>query len=276
MSTGGWRYVAASVIGTSHEKAGGTCQDANDCRIYALPSGEPVFAAAVADGAGSADCGGEGAARTCRALLSLMDEHLGSGRTIEEVTTDTVRSWITTIQNLLEEDAKAVARERRDFACTILGLIAGECCTACLQVGDGVMVLADSEEHAYGHVFWPDRGEYANTTHFVTEDNAIEHLQFESVKRRVMEAALLTDGLQAIALNYQQRSAHEPFFKGLFAPLRTAEEGCSRELSDSLAAFLTSPRVNEKTDDDKTLVLASRTDSDLALSASPNATDRTV
>ncbi len=267
MSMGGWRYVAASVIGTSHEKTGGACQDANDCQIYASPAGEKVLAAAVTDGAGSAACAGEGAATTCRALLSLVKEHLDSGKTVEQVTSDTVRSWITAIQNLLEEEAKAVSRERRDFACTILGVIVGESCAACLQVGDGVIVLADSEEHAYGHVFWPDRGEYANTTHFVTEGDAIEHLQFESVKRRVVEAALLTDGLQAIALNYQQRSAHEPFFKGLFAPLRSAGEGCSRELSESLAAFLASPRVNEKTDDDKTLVLASRSDTGLVLPA---------
>jgi len=268
MSMGGWRYVAASVIGTSHEKAGGACQDANGCHIYALPAGEKVLTAAVADGAGSAVCGGEGAARTCRALLELMDAHLDAGRTVEEITQDTVRSWMTSIQNVLEEEALAVSRERRDFACTILGVIAGESCAACLQVGDGVIVLADSEEQAYGHVFWPDRGEYANTTHFVTEKEAIEHLQFYSVKRRVVEAALLTDGLQNIALNYQQRTAHEPFFRGLFAPLRTAEEeGCSRELSESLAAFLSSPRVNEKTDDDKTLVLASRTGSDMATPA---------
>lgn len=265
MSMGGWRYVAASVIGTSHEKAGGTCQDANDCQIDALPTGEKVLTAAVSDGAGSAVCGGEGAARTCRALLGLMHEHLDSGRTVEQITRGTVSSWIITIQNLLQEEAEAVSCERRDFACTVLGLIVGESCAACFQVGDGVIVLADSEEHVYGHVFWPDRGEYANTTHFVTEDEAIERLQFESVKRRVVEAALLTDGLQAIALNYQQRTAHEPFFKGLFAPLRTAEEGCSRELSESLVAFLTSPRVNEKTDDDKTLVLASRTDSGSAI-----------
>lgn len=267
MSMGGWRYVAASVIGTSHEKAGGTCQDVNDCQIYALPTGEKVLTVAVADGAGSSVCGGEGAARTCRALLGLMDEHLASGRTVEQVTKDTIRSWIITIQNLLEEEAKAVSRERRDFACTVLGLLVAESHAACLQIGDGVIVLADSEEHAYGHVFWPDRGEYANTTHFVTEDDAVERLQFESVNRRVVEAALLTDGLQTIALNYQQRTAHDPFFKGLFAPLRTADEGCSRELSESLTAFLSSPRVNEKTDDDKTLVLASRIDSGLALPA---------
>jgi hypothetical protein len=267
MSMGGWRYVAASVIGTSHEKAGGTCQDANDCGIYALPGGEKVLTAAVADGAGSAVCGGDGAAITCRALLGLIEAHLDSGRSVELITGDTVRSWITTIQNLLDEEARAVSRERRDFACTILGLIVGESCAACFQVGDGVIVIADSEKHAYGHVFWPDRGEYANTTHFVTEDDAIEYLQFDSVKRRIVEAALLTDGLQSIALNYQQRTAHEPFFRGLFTPLRTAEEGRSRELSDSLAAFLSSPRVNEKTDDDKTLVLASRTASETAVTA---------
>ena len=96
MSMGGWRYVAASVIGTSHEKTGGTCQDANDCQIYASHAGEKILAAAVADGAGSAVCSGEGAARTCRALLGLMVDHLDSGRTVEQVTNDTVRSWITT------------------------------------------------------------------------------------------------------------------------------------------------------------------------------------
>jgi hypothetical protein len=267
MSMGGWRYVAASVIGTSHEKAGGTCQDANDCQIYALPGGEAVLAAAAADGAGSAVYGGEGAARTCRALLGLMNEHLDSGRTVEQVTRDTVSAWLAAIQDLLEEEAKLVSRERRDFACTVLGLLVGESGAACLQVGDGVIVLADSEEHAYGNVFWPDRGEYANTTHFVTENDAVERLQFAFVNRRVVEAALLTDGLQAIALDYQQRIAHDPFFRGLFAPLRSAEEGCSRELSASLAAFLGSARVNEKTDDDKTLVLASRTDPRLAIPA---------
>ena len=258
MKLGGWRYVAASVVGTSHEKASGTCQDANDCQIYSTPTGEKVLAAVVADGAGSAVCGGEGAARTCRALLSLVNEYLCSGNAIEQITKETAKSWITTTQRLLEEEARAASRERRDFACTVLGLVAGESCTACLQVGDGVMVLSDSEEHAYGHVFWPDRGEYANTTHFVTEDDAIEHLQFESVNRRIVEVALLTDGLQTVALNYQQQIAHEPFFKGLFAPLQTAKEGCSPELSESLLSFLSSPRVNEKTDDDKTLVLASR------------------
>src|SRR5580765_1773512 len=102
MTLGGWRYVAASVIGTSHEKAGGSCQDANECQIYALPRGEKVLAAAVADGAGSAVCGGEGATKTCHALLGLINEHLCSGNAIERITKDTITSWIIRIQILLE------------------------------------------------------------------------------------------------------------------------------------------------------------------------------
>ena len=258
MSLGGWRYVAASVIGTSHQKAAGTCQDANGCQIFSLAAGDTVLAAAVADGAGSAVCGKQGAGTACRTLLSLIGEHVRAGNNVDQISGETAKSWITTIQVLLEQEATEASRERRDFACTLLGLVIGESCAACLQVGDGVMVLADSEEHTYSHVFWPDRGEYANTTHFVTQDDAVEHLQFDCVNRRIVEAALLTDGLQTIALNYQQQTAHEPFFKGLFAPLRAEREGQSLQLSESLAAFLSSPRVNEKTDDDKTLVLASR------------------
>src|SRR5579863_6046629 len=105
MSLGGWRYVAASVIGTSHEKAGGTCQDANACQVYALPTGETVLAAAVADGAGSAVCGGEGAAESCRGLLTLMDEHLALSKTVDQITKGTVEAWIATIQILLQEEA---------------------------------------------------------------------------------------------------------------------------------------------------------------------------
>lgn len=266
MIHGGWRYIAASVIGTSHEKSGGACQDANGCFIHVCPDGETILVAAVADGAGSALAGGEGAAKSCAALLDLIAQHLASSYNADGIALNTAKSWITSIQATLDAEALATSRERKDFACTLLAMIVGHSSAACLQIGDGVMVLADSEEQTYGHVFWPDRGEYANTTHFITQEEALEHLQFTTIRRCIVEVALLTDGLQTVALNYQQQSAHEPFFKGLFAPLRSVPEGHSVELSNSLAAFLSSSRVNDKTDDDKTLVLASR----VAANASPS------
>jgi hypothetical protein len=191
-------------------------------------------------------------------FVGLVNDHLSSGNTVEQISLETAKFWTTVIQSALGKEAESMSRDRRDFACTLLGVVVGNLCAACFQIGDGVMVVADSEEHAYGHVFWPDRGEYANTTHFVTQEEALEHLQFECVRREIVDVALLTDGLQGIALNYQQQTAHVPFFRGLFAPLRTLGEGRSDEMSRSLVEFLSSPRVNEKTDDDKTLVLACR------------------
>ncbi|MGL4552961.1 MAG: PP2C family serine/threonine-protein phosphatase, partial [Gemmataceae bacterium] len=63
------------------------------------------------------------------------------------------------------------------------------------------------------------------------------------------------DGLQGLALHYATRTAHGPFFAPLFRALRGADP---EELGDPMRAFLESPRVNGRTDDDKTLILAAR------------------
>ena len=61
---------------------------------------------------------------------------------------------------------------------------------------------------------------------------------------------------QPHALPPAQRRPHAGFFAPLFSPLQTAERPDA--LVAPLRAFLESPRVCERTDDDKTLVLASR------------------
>ena len=67
--------------------------------------------------------------------------------------------------------------------------------------------------------------------------------------------ALFTDGLQTLALDYT-RAAHSPFFAPMFAALSSETEPGG--LLGPLSAFLESPAVNERTDDDKTLILATR------------------
>jgi hypothetical protein len=68
--------------------------------------------------------------------------------------------------------------------------------------------------------------------------------------------AMLTDGLQMIALDYATKKPHLPFFGPLFSKLRSATN--ADELEPSLRDFLGSSRVNERTDDDKTLIVATR------------------
>jgi hypothetical protein len=254
----GWRYAAASVVGTSHVKSGSDCQDANDCHEFQLPSGEPVLVAVVSDGAGSAKCGGEGARLTSTVFIDLVSDHLSSGNTVEQISFDSARFWLEVIQSRLSSQAESASQQLRDYACTLLGAVIGTSCAAFIQVGDGAIVVADAEEVAFGHIFWPDRGEYENTTHFVTEEQVHEHLQFDLVRRDILELAMLSDGLQRLALDYRSQTAHQPFFRGLFPAFQRSPVGRSEDLCRSLSDFLSSSRVNQKTDDDKTLLLATR------------------
>ena len=66
----------------------------------------------------------------------------------------------------------------------------------------------------------------------------------------------VTDGLQMLALNFAGRTAHRPFFEPMFRRLRSAAPGEGLPLA--LRRFLNSPAVNGRSDDDKTLILATR------------------
>ena len=258
MSTVGWRYAAASVVGTSHLKFGSPCQDANDCHEFQLSSGESVLVGVVADGAGSAKSGGDGAVLSCNMFVDLVSDYISSGNTIEQIASETARFWLEVIRSRLSKEAESTSQQLRDYACTFLGAVVGERCAAFVQVGDGVIVVSDSEEKQYGHIFWPDRGEYENTTHFLTEDQLHENIQFDSVQRKVVDLAILSDGLQRLALDYRLQTTHHPFFQGLFPPFEKLPNGRSDAFSRSLVDFLSSPKVNQRTDDDKTLLLATR------------------
>ena len=121
-----------------------------------------------------------------------------------------------------------------------------------LQVGDGAIVYR-SASSPFTPALWPQNGEYANTTWFVTDEEAADLVQLARVSG-VDEVALLTDGLQSLALRFASREAHGPFFEPMFRSLRGPEPAGD----GAVAAFLGSERVNARTDDDKTLVLATR------------------
>ena len=74
---------------------------------------------------------------------------------------------------------------------------------------------------------------------------------------KVTDVALMTDGLESLALHYASKSVHEPFFHGMFQPLLDADGAKEiNRLSTSLERFLSSERVGSRTDDDVSLILA--------------------
>jgi hypothetical protein len=153
-------------------------------------------------------------------------------------------------------EAERHGSEPRELASTLLVVVVGPSGGGALQIGDGVIVVSDGA-NGWCWVFWPQRGEYANTTHFLTDEDAAERLQLEPFVGQVTDVALMTDGLESLALHYASKSVHEPFFHGMFQPLLDADgaEEINR-LSASLERFLSSERVGSRTDDDVSLILA--------------------
>lgn len=248
-----WRTLAASVVGTSHANAGEPCADACAVRVLDVGGAAGTLVAVAADGAGASARAAEGARLAC---VSIVDEARrweggpeGFGRADAE-------RWVAAARERIAERAAAERQDARSFSCTLLVALVGPRRAFFFQIGDGAIVyrVADGE---YVTAVWPQTGEYANTTWFVTDADAGARLQTAEACG-VDEVALLTDGLQALALRFATREAHAPFFAPMFARLRQDAEGDDGALLDEMRDFLDSPAVNQRTDDDKTLVLATR------------------
>ncbi len=246
-----WRHLAASVQGASHVRSGVPCQDFSV--VTELPGGGLLLA--CADGAGSARHADVGAETTCRALVAEVQRFADADGRVETLTRDTAATWLDAVRAAIQAQADAVNLPTREFACTLVAALVGDASAAFLQIGDGAIVTA-SPAASSEVVFWPEQGEYANTTYFVTGVDAHQRLRLDVRTTPVHDVALFTDGLQHIALRYETRLPHQPFFDPMFARLRADEQWPA--LGGALASFLGSEAISTRTDDDCTLVLACR------------------
>jgi len=253
-----WRYAFRSVAGTAHIRSRTICQDNSLCYTLTDSGGNEVLIAVVSDGAGTAVCSAKGSEIACDYFFAQFYGYFSSGYTIAEIDREYVSKWITRYQERILREARTADRTVKDYACTLLAVIAGSDATVFCQIGDGAIVVSEEGNRgAYTVVFWPQQGEYASTTNFLTDLNAADQLDFQKTSA-VEDIAIFTDGLERLSLVHQTKSAFSPFFQPLFDALRNAVPFDSDTVSRSLEQFLCSDRVNERTDDDKTLILASR------------------
>ncbi len=238
-----WKLVHGSVRGTSHARTGQPCQDYCAGRVVG-----PSLIVACSDGAGSAELSHLGSRAAVERFLDA------AGSPTSPPSREEIEAWVDSARNRVLEVAADNETTPRQLACTFLATIVGDGWAANLQVGDGVIVF--NGPGGYELAFWPDNGEYANTTRFLTEDDFRSNLRIEVIDRQVAEVAVLTDGLQMLALDFAQARVHDRFFRPLFKTVRDGPDG--ETLKSSLLEFLDSKRVNDRTDDDKTLFLATR------------------
>lgn len=236
------------------------CQDASACQIVTDNDANDVLVAIVSDGAGSAKRPEVGARLACSSFTTAITACLNDPGTVRDLSREWVEDWLAQFQRDVALCAESQGLTSRDLACTISAAVVGMDAAMFLQVGDGVIVVSPRfEVDEYSWVFWPQRGEYANETIFATEERALKTFEHDLLETTIDEICLLTDGLQQVALHMESKTAFGPFFQPLFATVRTAPVGFSSALSEGLNNWLSSPRVEERTNDDKTIVLATRT-----------------
>ena len=257
MAVQAWRTAHASVAGTSHAKTGAPCQDVGGCSVIRAADGSEVLVAAVSDGAGTALRSQAGAALAVASFLRDFGAAASAPDGLAAVDRAFALAWLADVQKEVGRLAADEGRATRDFACTLLGTVIDATRAIYVQVGDGAIVVSTDEPGEYGWVFWPQHGEYANTTHFLTESEAGKMMLFD-IGPAMNEVALFTDGIERLVLNHAARTVHAPAFRPIFTWLAGTEpDGCGVP-SGPLTAFLDSDRVNARTDDDKTLVMATR------------------
>lgn len=254
-----WRVVAASVRGKSHEKAGQLCQDAHHWEK--LPGG--VLVGAVADGAGSAVLGKVGAivaAQTAVETICLKEATLRSLTNKSQISAADETEWRSLLINALvaakcavEAEAEACKTKPRDLATTLILVVATPKLIAAAQVGDGVAVARDDRGNLIP-LTTPQHGEYINETTFLVSPNAISTAQVILWHGATTNIALLSDGLQMLALDMTEGKPYVPFFAPFFNFV--AKVTNETEAKEQLVAFLRSPRTSDRADDDLTLFLA--------------------
>ena len=208
----------------------------------------------MCDGAGSTHFGGFGANIVCRTVTESARTHFL--KQPELPSDDVLWSWIDEARDRINQSALSRNIERREFSSTLVTVVATSTATLIFHIGDGAAVTQING--TWEAASWPAHGEYASQTFFVTEDPAPQ-LRITRLEAAISGVALFSDGIERLVLDFVNQTAPAPFFDTMMKPLASsAIVGRDQKLCASLKRYLDGERINERTDDDKSLILALR------------------
>jgi hypothetical protein len=220
-----------------------------------MGGGRPVFVGIVSDGAGSAELGGEGASLVCRSIGKSARQHFS--RSTELPTASAIEYWVDEARDLIYRAAEIRRKSARDFAATLVCAVSCGETTMIAHIGDGCVVAREREGHRWFAPTWPDHGEYASTTTFVTDQPAAK-VRVSTVDQSVDVLAIFSDGIERMVLDMAAKVPAGKFFSVVAQPILESSVAVGRDskLSHQLKQYLGGDQVNARTDDDKTLVIA--------------------
>jgi len=217
--------------------------------------GKEFFVGIVSDGAGSSEFGGEGAALVCRTLGLAARRHFAMEQELPAQTA--LEHWVDEARDRIYKAAQVRGKEARDFAATLVCAISDGATSLIAHIGDGCVVVRERASGQWVAPTWPDQGEYASTTTFITDQPSAK-LRVTHFDVAVDVIALFSDGIERMVLDMVAMKPVERFFGVVAHPIVSSPvlRGRDRTLSRQLQAYLASEQVTSRTDDDKTLVIA--------------------
>jgi len=250
----------ASVRGISHVKSGAPCQDAGRCWI----SPDDRFAVgAVADGGGSLDRSDVGSELAASLVVSATAARIVSGELVDASEQELERHWRTVVRDVravIAQEAKVTPHAAaRDYGTTLIAFAILGRRFAAMQIGDGFLVVgadANGPEPRYRLVFKPTPVEQVGEVVWLTSSLWEEDFRCTVTEMNADFVAASTDGLEKVAI---QRREQLPF-PGFFTPLaqRVGEAGSAEDLCNLAMTIVSMKSLDNKVDDDKTLLLARR------------------
>lgn len=252
-----WQAVTKSATGVKNTQIGQPCQEFGD--FETIHEGE-IIIAAISDGMGSCKHSEIGSKLAVKETISELKKatwksHLKDEKYIRNL----FMNILEKVRFRLKKEAENNGYSFQDLACTLIAFIATPQQLAAMQIGDGFIVIR-SESNDYQLLFKPDKGEFANQTTSITSSEALREMQvcLKSIPYKFICAA--TDGIENISLIKAQKwKPFINFFTSLEKHMLSSYtlEQKQKKLDD----FLNSERINQNTDDDKTLLLCVYQDS---------------
>jgi hypothetical protein len=246
-----WKVFLATATGKHHLDADLPCQDAGH---YLVVDGNLV--GVVCDGAGSAAQGHEGAQRFATRLAARLAARLEAGSLAPQDAAGArtaIHDAIAAERDSLELEAAARGLVLRDFACTLVGCVAGRKGGCFFHIGDGFAIHRRGD--GVSVLSAPENGEFADETYFVTDTSWQEHLRVTplAAARPGCLIGLMSDGTSPFAVDRPRTGFFAPFIEPVLRFLRQAGEA---DGSLALRRLLEDEQTFAITTDDKTLLLA--------------------
>lgn len=253
-----WRVAAATAAGSSHVRDNVPNQDAMAHHLVDIGRRQ-VAVIAVADGAGSAPRSDEGsriAVDTAVAAIATGISKRPAAVSRRHLATSLVRDAVKRAKNEVVRYATEHDCEPQALASTLIVAVATDRLITAAQVGDGAVIAFEIDSGRAKTLCAAHTGEYANETTFITSRTrphriaSVGHVDGSDYNA----LALITDGLQNLALKMPEREAFMGFWNPMLTDLSQSEAPVA--VSERLHTFISGKRVQSRTSDDVTIAIA--------------------